>query len=320
MQPKNIWTNKYFVVLMAIIACVLWGSAFPVLKVTYAELQLGADDISSRLLLAGGRFLLASLMLFALLGLGFKQRITVEKSWLGPLFILGLFQTGLQYFFFYNGLAHTSGIKGAIINSFGNFFVVLFAHFLYKNDRLNFGKVIGLITGFAGIILVNWQPGTKGISWDLSFQGEGFLILSGLASTIGTFRAKKLASQVNPIVINAYQFLFGSLMLLLASIPGLFKINLTPTPLFWALFVYSAFLSAAAFSIWYTLLKYNKAGEITLYRFIIPVSGAILSALFLPGERLTFSVVIALLLVAFGIGAVNYWQRSKKHSTIRSDE
>ena len=185
---------------------------------------------------------------------------------------------------------------------------------------MNFGKVIGLITGFAGIILVNWQPGATGFNWDLTFQGEGFLILSGLASTLGTFRAKKLASQVNPVVINAYQFLFGSLMLLLASVPGLFKVNLTPTPLFWALFIYSAFLSATAFSIWYTLLKYNKAGEITLYRFIIPVSGAILSALFLPGEKLTFSVVIALLLVAFGIGTVNYWQRSKKPSVVKSDE
>ena len=113
-EQKTLWTNKYPVPFMAVIACILWGSAFPVLKVTYAELQLEANDISSRLLLAGGRFFLASLMLFLFLGLVFRQPLSIKRQWIAPLFLLGLTQTGLQYFFFYNGLAYTGGIKGAI--------------------------------------------------------------------------------------------------------------------------------------------------------------------------------------------------------------
>ena len=70
-----------------------------------------------------------------------------------------------------------------------------------------------------------------------------------------------------------------------------------------------AALSAAAFSLWYYLLKYNKAGEITLYRFVIPVSGAVLSALVLPGESLSPAALVALALVAFGIAAVNRWRK-----------
>ncbi len=312
MKQNTLWTNKYFVGLMAVIACILWGSAFPVLKVTYAELQLQPNDIAGRVLLAGGRFFLASLMLFAFLRFALNQSVAVERRWFRPLFLLGLAQTGLQYFFFYNGLAFTGGIKGAILNSFGNFLVVIVAHFLYTDDRLNLGKVIGLITGFAGIVLVNWRSGAAGFTWEMTFRGEGFLILSGLASVVGTFQAKKLARDLNPVVVNAYQLLFGSLLLLISAIPSLPNTHLTPTPLFWGLFIYSAFLSAAAFSIWYTLLRYNKAGEVTLYRFMIPVSGAILSALFLPDESLTPSVLIALVLVAFGIGAVNYWQRNQR--------
>ncbi len=71
--------------------------------------------------------------------------------------------------------------------------------------------------------------------------------------------------------------------------------------------VFRFFLSAAAFSIWYTLLRHNKAGgEITLYRFVIPISGSLLSALVLPGEDFTLSVLFALILVASGLIAVNY--------------
>ena len=170
--------------------------------------------------------------------------------------------------------------------------------------------MVGLITGFTGFSFkletrCDWFHLGHDLSWG------GFLILSGLASVVGTFQAKKLTRDLNPVVVNAYQFLFGSLLLLLSGAPSLFKTQFTTTPLFWGLFVYSAFLSAAAFSIWYTLLRYNKAGEITLYRFMIPVSGAILSAFFLPDESLTPSVLMALALVAFGIAAVNYWQRNQ---------
>ena len=85
---------------------------------------------------------------------------------------------------------------------------------------------------------------------------------------------------------------------------------LRPTPLFWVLFIYSALLSAAAFSIWYMQLKHIKAWEVTSYRLVHPISGAILSALFLPGEQFNPFLLVALLLVALGIGAVNRWQRT----------
>ena len=133
-------------------------------------------------------------------------------------------------------------------------------------------------------------------------------MLSGLAGVVGTFQAKKLGRSLNPVLINAYQLLFGSLVLLFVGLPGVVGREVELTGLFWVLFLYSAFLSAAAFSIWYYLLKYNRAGEVTVYRFMIPVSGTLLSALLLPDERLTPAALLSLALVAFGIRAVNYWK------------
>ncbi len=313
MAENSVWAGKGFAAVMAIIACVLWGSAFPVLKITYAELNLAPGDSAARLVLAGLRFFIASVFLLAVLKFGLRRPLKIERHRWRHLLLLGLAQTGLQYYFFYNGLAHTGGIKSAVLNAVGNFLVVIVAHFIYADDRLNGAKVLGLITGFAGIILVNWQGGLKGGFWDWAWRGEGFILLSGMAGVYGTFKAKELARDVHPIVINAYQMLFGSLLLLAAGIAaggatggaGLAVLR-GAGPLFWALLLYSAFLSAAAFSIWYTLLRHNKAGEITLYRFVIPISGSLLSALVLPGEDFTLSVLLALLLVASGLIAVNY--------------
>lgn len=309
MIKTNIWTNKYFVALMAVIACILWGSAFPVLKISYAELQIGPSDVSARMLIAGARFLLAGLLVFLMQSSMLRQSIKVKRENLLPLLVLGLAQTGLQYCFFYNGVAAVSGIKSAILNSVGNFFVVVFAHFIYADDRLNPGKVLGLILGFGGIVLVNWHPGTA-MGWSFALRGEGFLILAGLTSVVATFWAKNLGQRINPITVNAYQLTLGSLLLVVMGLPTLLNGGLTPTPLFWVLFFYSALLSAAAFSIWYLLLKHNKAGEVAIYRFVIPISGAMLSAILLPGERLSLSALVALLLVAGGIAAVNHWKRT----------
>ena len=201
MNENTIWTNKYFVAFMAIIACILWGSAFPVLKITYAELQIATSDVSARMLIAGQGF---PRWLDGLCDAKVCSTSTCKnvQDNIKSLLWLGLAQTGLQYYFFYNGVAVVSGIKSAILNSIGNFLVVVLAHFIYTNDRLNFGKVIGLITGFAGIILVEWQPSTS-IGWEFSFRGEGFLVFAGLTSAIGTFWAKALegASILLPLML-----------------------------------------------------------------------------------------------------------------------
>lgn len=310
-------TNKYWVILIALFCAVLWGSAFPVLKVSYLELGIQPDDRSAIIVFAGVRFFLAALLIYLIVVLGFRQSPKVRGRVLPQLLLLGILQISLQYFFFYNGLAHTSGMKAAVLSSASTFFVVVLAHFVYKNDRLDYRKVIGLITGFAGIVFIN---SGQDFSLEFSWQGEGFMIFSGLASALGTILAKRISQEVHPFILTAWQMLLGSLLLIAAGLPGLrpHALNLTPTALI--LLVYSAFLSAAAFSLWYAILKYNKAGEISVYKFMTPVSGAILSALLIPNEQLTFNMLGALLLVALGIIVVNHQSKGRKRTLLKENQ
>ena len=305
----HLLTNKYWVLIIALFCAVLWGSAFPVLKVSYAELGMAPDDRYAIIVLAGIRFFIASLLIFALIVVGIRQAPKVNRKILPQLFLLGLLQISLQYFFFYNGLAHTSGMKGAILSSAGIFFVVVLAHFVYVDDQLDWRKILGLIAGFAGIILIN---SGKNFTFDFSWQGEGFMILSGLVSALGTILAKRISKEVHPFVLTAWQMLLGSLLLIAVGLPGLKPHAMVFTNKALLLLFYSAFLSATAFSLWYAILKYNKAGEISVYKFMTPVSGTILSALFIPGERLTLNMFMALALVALGVIIVNYQRKVPK--------
>ena len=105
------------------------------------------------------------------------------------------------------------------------------------------------------------------------------------------------------MLLSTYQLIFGGIVMLLISLGGEYS-TLTFTPLAGGLLLYSALLSAVAFTLWYTLLKYNKPGEITMFRFLIPVSGSILSAIFL-GEKITVQVGLSLIAIVIGIILVN---------------
>jgi drug/metabolite transporter (DMT)-like permease len=287
---------------VAIFCSVLWGSAFPVLKVSYDELQMSADDVVAKMVFAGLRFLLAGLLVLIFLFFMNRSAIKITKKQFGILLVLGVIQTAFQYYFFYNSLARVTGMQGAILSSGGIFFTILAAHFYYKDDRLSKQKVIGIIAGFSGIILANWgQSLTLSFQWD----GEGFMLMAGVTSAIATIMAKELATGIHPFAITGWQLTLGALALLLIGFPQLETGAIQFNALGSGLLLYSAFLSATAFALWYSLLKYHQAGRISMYKFITPVSGVLLSAMFIPGESLTWMLVVAFVMVAFGIIIVN---------------
>ena len=73
------------------------------------------------------------------------------------------------------------------------------------------------------------------------------------------------------------------------------------------LLIYLAFVSAAAYSAWGLLLKYNPVSKVAVFGFMTPVFGVILSALFLhEGQQAGGMLsVISLALVCVGIYIVN---------------
>lgn len=302
MDRDELFTREPFRFILSLISCVLWGSAFPVLKISYVELNLGAGDVLGRIALGGIRFFLASLLLFLFTRLVFKKNLNIGSKNIFKLFMLGIFQTGLLYILFYNGIANTTGMKSSIIGALETFFTIIIAHFVYNDDKIDRNKTLGIVLGFTGIILTNWG---QGFNSEFSFWGEGLLIISSLIGSVSAIYVKKLCKELHPFVVTSYQMFFGSILMLAISMGRLTGEGLNFTPKATWLLIYSAFLSAVSFAIWYTLLKYNKAGEISMFRFIIPVSGALLSAIFIPGESLSIMLLAALILVSAGIVVVN---------------
>ncbi len=311
-QIRERLQQKPVVLGLSAFACLLWGSAFPFLKIGYEMLKLPPGDWGAKVLFAGYRFLLASVLLILVTSLGLRQSLRVPRRILPWTFLLGLLQTALQYFFFYNGLAYSTGITGSIIGATGSLFVVILSRLYYRNDLLTSEKIFGLLVGFAGVMVVNLPKGSLNLSFTV--LGEGFLFISSLVGAFGMILAKELSSEAHPFLVTAYQMLFGSILLVLT---GGIASGLGSVVFDWKsalMLLYLAFASATAFAIWYSILKYNKPGEVAVYRFLIPIWGTLLSALFL-GESIGLSTIVALAMVSIGIALVN---RRRPESAISS--
>lgn len=295
-------SKKWVMVIIAVFCALLWGSAFPTLKLSYTELGITSNDIGDQMWLAGLRFLFAGLLVLAGLLLFKRSALRLSRRQYWILFIFGIVQTTLQYLFFYVGVSNTSGVQASIIISSNTFFTILLAHFIYANDRLGWQKWLGLAAGFTGIFLANW-----GQSFDGSFQwmGEGFLLLSAFTSAVGTIMAKEMGKGIHPFTMSGWQLTLGAILLLLTAIPFADPSSLTWTPFAYGLLVYMVLISAVAFALWFAVLQYHKASHVGIYKFFVPVSGVGLSVWLLPGETFTLPIVFALGFVAFGIYIVN---------------
>ncbi len=301
MNQHPFFSDRRVVILLASFCCLLWGSAYPAIKNGYAMFGIAAGDIPSKMLFAGYRFVFAGLVLLLLAVLTRRNIFILNLRNFCSTSLLGLTQTSVQYVFFYIGLAYTTGVKSSIMNATGTFFSVLLAHFIYRYDRLNLNKVAGCLIGFAGVMAVNFSPDL--LDFNFTLLGEGFVVIAAFILSAATIYGKRLSQTMDSVVLTGYQLSIGGLALVLAGYGTggvLTGFTLQST----ALMAYMVLLSSASFALWTVLLKYNRVGLVTVFNFLIPVFGAVLSAIFLGESILEWKNVLALFLVCGGIWLV----------------
>jgi drug/metabolite transporter (DMT)-like permease len=291
--------KRMHIILIAILCNILWGSAFPVIKIVYNEIGVINGQINLSILFAGIRFFAASIILLLIYRLSSKERVKIPKGRnLLIIFIIGILQTFIHYIFFFWGLVNVSGSKASILVASEVFFVFLFAHILFANEKITRIRFLGLILGFFGVVIVNMDGQ---INIDFNMYGEGFMLLSAFSNSMSIIFIKKYTKNTNIIYITGWQMLLGSALLLAIGIITTGNERIIWTPLAIVLLVYSILLSIIAFGFWNLLIKRYSIIKISIYKFLMPVFGSFFSFIFLPHEKFNVKTLISLLFVVLGI-------------------
>ena len=308
-QKQNQLTKTGVVALFAYVCCILWGSAIPAIKTGYRLMQVDSSDIASQIVFAGIRFTLAGILVLIFASVREKRVVLPDGTLLKYAVPVCLAQTIVQYFFFYIGVAHTSGVKSGIITGLGNFIAILLACLIFRNERMTGRKIAGCVLGFAGVVVIN----VMGNSLDMGFSliGEGFLLIAQLSYGISTVLINLFSRKVSPVVLSGTQFAMGGIVLILIGVGmggGLGAVTAGGV----AIIGYLALVSAVAYTLWSILLAWNDVSKVAIYGFVNPLCSVVLSALLLGEVKQAFHVgsLIALILVCAGIYIVN----ADKHS------
>lgn len=159
--------------LLAILACVIWGSAFPGAKIGF--------EYTGPIFLSGLRFTLAGLLLVPVM---LALRIDMKapfRYWRFTL-VFAFLQTFMQYGLFFMGLDKVPASTSAIIIGAGPLFVALMAHFTLRDDRLTWRKIGAIALGISGVIFISLTKGglAEGTSPGRFYTGVALLIGSNL--------------------------------------------------------------------------------------------------------------------------------------------
>lgn len=264
--------------------------------------HIQSGDIGSQILFAGYRFTLAGVLAWLISSVSTKKPAVPKKEIWGKVLLLGLIQTTIQYVFYYIGLSNTTGVKGSIITASNSFFSILLAHFMIKGEKMTVRKSIGCLLGFVGVVLINFS--SEGFAGGFSLLGEGFVLISCFAYALAAVYVKTFTNKDNPITITAYQLLIGGILLIVLGFAMGGEVHGFTLKSSLLMF-YMGIISSVAYSIWTLLLKYNPVGKVSIYGFMNPVFGVILSAIFLGESAFTLQNLGALVLVSLGIIVVN---------------
>lgn len=261
----------------AILACLLWSSAFVGIKIGL--------PYTTPLQFAGIRFFISGLLVLPVASYFNPGILGIFRKHIKFIFLLGLLQTFLQYALFYTGINKVPGSIGAIVIGSSPLFIALMAHYFMPDDKLSWKRIGIIVFGFSGIVLVSL--GRKGSSSG-AVQLIGIIILignnivSGFTNVIIALEKRKIP----PMVLSSGSMMLGGLLLFLFSIP-VEGLKFSPKPLEYYLSLgWLSILSAVAITIWVTLLKRPAivVSDLNFWKFLIPVAGALLAWLILPEE------------------------------------
>ncbi len=285
-------------IVYAIIACLFWSSAFATIKIGYRY--------TTPLHLAGLRFILGGVLVLLISG-NYKENFKQAWQYKTTILKISLFQTFGLYTLFHLGVSMVSASITALLIGAGPLFIAILARFINK-EPLNKRKLASISIGFSGIAVIALGRFGGLVTSEFSYLGIVLLLLANISGSFGNILISRNKIPVNPVFQNSMQLIIGGLgIFILAAFVEDISWGIKPLEFYLAL-GWLGIIAAVGFSLWFIVLNLPgvKVSEINLWKFMIPVIGAILAWIILPEEQPELIVILGMLLVGMSLVVMFY--------------
>lgn len=254
-------------------------------------------------LAAGIRFFVAFLFLslFAIIKkLRFPRSIKTHFFF----FWFGIINFTGGYAFVYWGQQYIGSGLASILFSIMPFYVLFLSIWLLPEDRITAKKFFGVLTGFAGLVLIFWDQMNFQVSDTKALYGMSAVLIAPLFSSLGTISGKRVGKSMNPIVLVTLPMFYASLSFLLLSF--ILERNSNPVFDFNAVFsiIYLSLVGTAiAFAVYFWMLKNTSAVLMSMITFVTPPL-ALFWGWFILDEYISLLLILGMMIVFAGISIV----------------
>ena len=295
--------SKRNTIFWAMIACLLWSTA-------YAGIKLGLQ-YDTPFHFAGVRFIISGLLILPFTvkpALFFKM---VRENWKVVAWVTTL-QIVVNYSLFYQGLNLVPGALGAVIYGAQPLIIAIVASVMHKEDKLTRKKIVTILFGISGVILISAGRQAFKLGTELELLGIMMILIANIATAMSNVIISLRGKDINPFVLSSSSLFFGGILLYLISIPIEGRPKGPLSMEYWLILSWLCFMAATAFSIWFKLLQRPgvRVSELNLWKFITPVAGAVLSWLLIPDEHPEWLTISGMIIITVSL-IVYYWNTKK---------
>lgn len=282
----------------------IWGASFVFIEIALRD--------TSPLVIAAGRVSLAALSIGIVL---LMRGVTLPRdlsTW-RQLTIIGLLNTALPFLLISWGQIFTTGGESAILMSFGPIIALALSHVLTKDDRITPTKLLGMLCGLAGVVVLVYSPAEpqsgSGLAGRLAIIGAAasYALSSVLARNVSHLPALTVSAAVT-FTATAYMVPIALL------IEGPAALRLSPESVL-SLIYLGVVATGIGFLLRFQIIRYNGASFMSQAGYLVPLFGVFWGWLWLD-ERLGIKALIALALIFMGIGLTRYGQRSEHRMNV----
>jgi drug/metabolite transporter (DMT)-like permease len=281
----------------------VWGSSFLLIRI-------GVEDIPATQLVFFRTGIAAIFLNITLFATG--KRWPRDWQTLRSLAIIGVGNAAIPYTLISLGEQNISSGMAAVLQATASLFTLIIAHFAFADERITRKKIVGLLIGFSGVIVLSSESiDSDGLNVDMLLGQLAIVGASLFYAIFISYSRKVINRDIAPMTVAATTFVAATIcaavfMMLEPLLGGRAAINPAELPS-------KALLAAIglgfvntyiAYMFFYFIIQQLGAFRASMVTYVVPVVGLILGWLVLQEEVTAFMLVGALMIFT-GIGIIN---------------
>jgi drug/metabolite transporter (DMT)-like permease len=299
MTTKQAWVGFWVLAL-------IWGSS-------YLFIRIGVEQIPPFQLVFIRTGIAALGLNLVIYGQG--KRLPGDRRSVRDLLFLGILNTVFPFALITWGEMHIESGLASVLQGTTALFSLVIAHFAFADERITWRKVIGLLIGFLGVVvLASRSSGTEMTNRSalLHLLGQLAIVASSLCYAIGgAYSRQAMQNRLEPLVVAAGAMTVAAVITGVIAYLAPFWGGAAPVPwtqltprVLGAVLALGLANTFVAYLIFYSLIAALGAARTAMITYVLPVVGLLLGAIFL-GEQVDVRLLIGALLIIGSIGIVN---------------